>query len=103
MCKCLILKEIQVLTFGSNGRTIYILREQEDTHMIAQILKITTPFNSVLYWTGGTLSENIADAAMVTDSNRIAWCDKCSAAAMESARGYFADVYSDGIVEVVSI
>ena len=45
--------------------------------MTAQILKITTPFNSILYWTGSILSANIADAVMVSDENRIAEHEFC--------------------------
>jgi len=71
--------------------------------MTARILKITTPFNSVLYWTGSILSADIADAVMVSDSNRIAWHDKCDEAAMLRARDHFAEQFSDSIVEMVNI
>ena len=71
--------------------------------MTAQILKITTPFNSILYWTGSILSANIADAVMVTDSNRVAWYDKCDADAMIRARDFYVEQFSDSIVELVSI
>jgi len=71
--------------------------------MIAKILKITTPFNSVLYWTGSILSNDIADAVMVSESTRIAWHDKVDSDAMTRAREYFADEYDDSIVEIVNI
>jgi hypothetical protein len=71
--------------------------------MTAQILKITTPFNSRLYWTGSILSENIADAVMVTDNTRIAWHDKCDAKAMDRARDHFAAQFTDSIVEIINI
>jgi hypothetical protein len=71
--------------------------------MIAKILKITTPFNSVLYWTGSILSNDIADAVMVSENTRIAWHDKVDADAMTRARSYFADEYDDSIVEIVNI
>ena len=71
--------------------------------MTAQILKITTPFNSILYWTGSILSANIADAVMVTDENRIAEHDKCNPDVMKMACKYFADIYTDSIVEIINI
>ena len=71
--------------------------------MTAKILKITTPFNSILYWTGSILSNDIADAVMVTENTRIAWYDTCEPDAMSQAREYFADQYSDSIVEMVNI
>lgn len=71
--------------------------------MTAQILKITTPFNSRLYWTGSNLSDNIADAVMVTDNTRIAWYDKCDANAMDRARDHFAAQFTDSIVEIINI
>lgn len=71
--------------------------------MTAKILKITTPFNSILYWTGSILSNDIADAVMVTENSRIAWHDKVDADAMLRARDHFADQYSDSIVEMVNI
>ncbi len=71
--------------------------------MTAQILKITTPFNSRLYWTGSTLSDNVADAVMVTDNNRVAWYDKCDADAMIRAQEFYSEQFSDSIVEMVSI
>ena len=71
--------------------------------MTAKILKITTPFNSRLYWTGSILSDDIADAVMVTDENRIAWHDKCDANAMIRARNFFANEYNDSVVEIIEI
>ena len=71
--------------------------------MTAKILKVTTPFNSVLYWTGSILSNDIADAIMVTDNNRVNWFDTCELDAMSHAREYFADQYTDSIVEMVNI
>lgn len=71
--------------------------------MTAQILKITTPFNSILYWTGSLLSANVADAVMVTDENRVAWHDKCDATAMVRARDHFANEYNDSVVEIINI
>ena len=71
--------------------------------MTAQILKITTPFNSILYWTGSTLSYNIADAVMVSGENRIAWYDKCDADAMNRARKHFAKEHTDAVVEIINI
>jgi hypothetical protein len=71
--------------------------------MTAKILKITTPFNSILYWTGSILSNDIADAVMVTENSRIAWHDKVDAPAMLRARKHFAGEYTDSIVEIVNI
>ena len=71
--------------------------------MTAKILKITTPFNSILYWTGSILSDNIADAVMVTENNRIAWHDKCDEKAMLRARDHFAKQFTDSIVEIINI
>jgi hypothetical protein len=71
--------------------------------MTAQILKITTPFNSILYWTGSILSANIADAVMVTDENRVNWFDTCERKAMEKACEYFAEQYNDSVVEIIEI
>jgi len=71
--------------------------------MTAQILKITTPFNSILYWTGSILSEYMEDAVMVTDENRVAWYNKCDAAALSRARDYFAKIYDDSVVEIINI
>jgi len=71
--------------------------------MTAKILKVTTPFNSVLYWTGSILSNDIADAVMVSENSRIAWHDLVDFEAMDRARDYFADEYDDSIVEIVNI
>lgn len=71
--------------------------------MTAKILKITTPFNSVLYWTGSVLSYDIADAVMVSDENRIAWYDTCEVEAMTRARNFFANQYNDSVVEIINI
>lgn len=71
--------------------------------MTAKILKITTPFNSILYWTGSILSNEMADAVMVTEENRVNRFDTCDPIAMKRARDYFADQYTDSIVEMVEI
>jgi len=71
--------------------------------MTAKILKITTPFNSRLYWTGSILSDDIADAVMVTDENRIAWYDTCEVEAMIRARNFLTNEYSDSVVEIIEI
>ena len=71
--------------------------------MTAKILKITTPLNSILYWTGSILSNDISDAVMVTEENRVNRFDTCEPKAMTLARDYFAEQYSDSIVEMVEI
>ena len=71
--------------------------------MTAKILKVTTPFNSILYWTGSILSNDISDAVMVTEENRVNRFDTCEPKAMKHARDYFAEQYNDSIVEIISV